>query len=124
MQKQCEACGEEFTISDYRSRRKKYCGSSCAAKVNNKKRAGKRYSKRKQTFRQKLLDGFGHQCMIEDCGYNKFVDAHHIIARKDGGSNDPENGILLCPNHHKEADNGLLSQEELMEHRKNMDGRK
>lgn len=117
LQKKCEVCEKIFTIIDYRNRRKKYCGKSCAVKVNNKKRTGKRYLKRSQPFREKLLEEFGHKCMVPDCEYDTFVDAHHIVAKKDGGLNDPENGILLCPNHHKEADHGLLSQDDLSKYR-------
>lgn len=40
----------------------------------------------------------------EICGFNKLVEAHHIIKRIDYGSDDFENLIFLCPNHHKMAD--------------------
>lgn len=38
-------------------------------------------------------------------------ELHHIIPISEGGSNEMENLILLCPNCHKEADVGLISEE-------------
>ena len=54
------------------------------------------------------------------CGYNKHVDIAHIKAVSDFSDdtlieviNDPSNLIPLCPNHHYEFDNGLMSKEDL-----------
>ena len=38
-------------------------------------------------------------------------DVHHIIPVSAGGKHTFENCILLCPNHHKEADLGILTEE-------------
>jgi len=53
------------------------------------------------------------KCVI--CGYSKFVEVCHIksVSSFDNNTkikeiNSPENLIGLCPNHHKEFDNGLL----------------
>lgn len=40
-------------------------------------------------------------------------DIHHIKPRSDGGPNTPSNLIVLCPNCHRKADNGLISQSKL-----------
>ena len=40
------------------------------------------------------------------CGFDKKVEAHHIIKRKDYGSDEEENLVYLCPNHHWIADFG------------------
>ncbi len=48
----------------------------------------------------------GHKCEL--CSYNLIVDVHHIVPRRFGENNLPENLILLCPNHHREADYGFL----------------
>jgi len=37
-------------------------------------------------------------CVI--CGYY-ITDQHHIIPKQRGGSDEPENLIDLCPNHHR-----------------------
>jgi hypothetical protein len=44
------------------------------------------------------------ECII--CGFNKRVHLHHIIKRAEGGSEDNNNLVYLCPNHHWIADFG------------------
>ena len=44
------------------------------------------------------------KCVI--CGFNKYVEKHHIIKRRNLGSDEDENLIYLCPNHHWIADFG------------------
>lgn len=56
---------------------------------------------------------YGEKCLI--CGYDKSVDVHHILPQKVGGKSIIKNLIVLCPNHHREAHIGLLSQEYLYE---------
>lgn len=34
------------------------------------------------------------------CGFNKVVHQHHIIRISDGGKDDKNNILTLCPNHH------------------------
>ena len=41
---------------------------------------------------------------------------HHIKSVADGGTNDETNLVLLCPNCHKMAHSGFLSDEELYKH--------
>ena len=43
-------------------------------------------------------------------------EIHHIISIKNGGSNALSNLILLCPNHHKQADWKIISIEEVQKH--------
>ena len=57
----------------------------------------------------KILRSF--KCQI--CGQfilkrdgSKYIEAAHIIPKNMGGNENPENIILLCPNHHKEFDLG------------------
>lgn len=40
-------------------------------------------------------------------------ETHHIKPRSEGGPNDPENLIVLCPNCHDKADRGMLSRSKL-----------
>lgn len=40
-------------------------------------------------------------------------EVHHIRPRSEGGTNDPENLIVLCPNCHNKADSGLISRSQL-----------
>lgn len=59
----------------------------------------------------KVLRNF--KCQI--CGYSiqkkdgsKYIEAAHIMPKHKKGKENPENIILLCPNHHKEFDFGNL----------------
>ena len=106
----CKGCGDDFVIESARRNKKQYCSRSCSAKQSNRGRKGIRYTCT-MTFRNKLIAKYGHVCSV--CVYNKFVAAHHIVGRANGGNNDIENGILLCPNHHAEADADLLTEEYL-----------
>ncbi len=40
---------------------------------------------------------------------------HHIVSVKNEGGDTAENLILLCPNHHAEADTGMITIEKLKE---------
>jgi 5-methylcytosine-specific restriction endonuclease McrA len=64
-------------------------------------------------IKKKILEERGKSCQIENCGYSDHVDLHHIVPHNLGGDNSPDNLILLCPNHHREADRGELEYEEL-----------
>lgn len=49
------------------------------------------------------------------CGWDKEIcDIHHIIPRGQGGSDDHSNLAYLCPNCHRLAHKGKLSQEDLI----------
>lgn len=71
----------------------------------------KRSSADYRRFQKKVLSHFGYRCVI--CGYDRFVNCHHIIPYSKSEDNSLQNGICLCPNHHSEADYGLISIEEL-----------
>lgn len=59
---------------------------------------------------------YGDTCMI--CGWNyASCDTHHIFGQARGGSNELTNLIVLCPNHHRMADNDLIPVEDLIEAR-------
>jgi hypothetical protein len=117
--KTCLLCGQTFEIKEYRYRRRKFCSQSCAAKYSNSKRKGIKYNN-SDSFRDHLLKKYGHKCMY--CNYSNLVDAHHIHQRSEGGShNADENGILLCPNHHRESHEGILSKEQLRKCKEQLD---
>lgn len=50
---------------------------------------------------EKLLAATGRRCCI--CGLLHRVQLHHIIPREEGGTDDIENAIPLCPNCHDEV---------------------
>ena len=43
------------------------------------------------------------------CGFDMFVDRHHIILKSKGGKGDKENMVFLCPNCHRAAHMGILT---------------
>lgn len=76
-----------------------------------------------ESWKKALILNFGYCCAV--CGYDKIVEAHHIIPQCNGGKMTIKNGILLCPNHHAEdhagildMSNALLKRDELLENPK------
>lgn len=97
-QKECPICGNIFVG------RKNTCSRSCS----NKSRTGIKYdglnsrNKSNKSNRLKNQLAFIRKGICERCGNNNYniLQVHHIIQRKDGGSDDLSNLELLCPNCH------------------------
>lgn len=67
-------------------------------------------------FRQMARTAFYDRCAL--CGWSEApCDVAHIIARKAGGEDTLENVTMLCPNHHRMYDLGLISQSRICESR-------
>lgn len=47
-----------------------------------------------------------HKWKCAFCDWTQTCQLHHIKPRKNSGNNDPNNLIILCPNHHSLADLG------------------
>lgn len=59
------------------------------------------------TFRKQILEIYNYKCAI--CGMQAgMVEACHIIAVENNGTDEITNGIALCFNHHKAFDSGLI----------------
>lgn len=97
-QKECPICNKIFIG------RKNTCSRACS----NKSRTGIKYdgsnSKNKSEISKKLkfelaLERGG---VCEKCGEKNYsiLQIHHIVQRKDGGSDELDNLELLCPNCH------------------------
>ena len=65
-------------------------------------------------IRNFLLVASKHQCSI--CQSNT-VDVHHIIAVANGGTNDLDNLMTVCPNHHRDYHSGKFTIEQMRMHR-------
>ena len=65
-------------------------------------------------IRDFLLVASKHQCSI--CQSNT-VDVHHIIPVVDGGTNDLENLMAVCPNHHRDFHDGKFTREQMRTYR-------
>lgn len=69
---------------------------------------------RAKQFQKIVYKAYGYKCAI--CGYDKFVNAHHIERFAETANDTLENGICLCPNHHAEADNLIILPQELRQY--------
>ena len=65
-------------------------------------------SRNKKKEKKELIPCY---CEIYDCGYETTVTRHRIRPGKSGGKYVPGNVIGLCPNHHSEAELGLIPKE-------------
>jgi len=53
-----------------------------------------------------LYSEYEAKCQV--CGLEDIVEVHHIIPKKNGGADTPENLLILCPNHHVMLHLGLI----------------
>lgn len=60
-----------------------------------------------RVFRSKLLELRG-RCELCGISQPEILEAAHIKPKSEGGEDSSENGLLLCRNHHKAFDAGLL----------------
>lgn len=64
--------------------------------------------KRKQQIVNRLKSKYNNCCQIEECNFTFkkkngefYSEAHHIELLSEGGSQDEDNVVILCPNHHR-----------------------
>ncbi len=63
---------------------------------------------RERSFRKRVLNTYGCKCAICGESVKEVIQAAHIIAVEHGGSDDTENGVCLCANHHLMFDSQLF----------------
>jgi putative restriction endonuclease len=72
----------------------------------------KGYSKRRENNQPKFRsDVFKHYIKNNECAVceiNLFLDAAHIIPVEKRGTDNKQNGIILCKNHHKAFDDNFF----------------
>lgn len=97
------------------------------AKIRNTLRAKKAINALHRNFcdtknLKKFLYRWGRiQCWYPACHYYQFLDIHHISGtniKRSGrkhSKNTLDNVVLLCPNHHREADFGQIPKETLLQ---------
>lgn len=102
----CIVCGNEFLAMDPRA---KYCSKKCKNKHYRQLIATEENGTRK--LQQILLT-----LPCANCGWQVGPrDVHHIIPACEGGKNEMNNLITLCPNCHRLAHRNLLSKDKLNE---------
>jgi len=72
-----------------------------------------------QHVRERVIKQRGNKC--EKCGYKGYVEHHHIVPIKDGGSNNNANILLLCEKCHAET-HGCKKRNYIDEYRKSWSG--
>lgn len=96
--KKCIICSKEYTGS------KKTCSRSCSNKnrtgvIYNGKNSNNKYVKG-SLLKEKLANINGGVCV--ECGHDNFniLHIHHKLEKCNGGGDNIDNLILLCPNCH------------------------
>ncbi|HLV66455.1 MAG TPA: HNH endonuclease [Polyangiaceae bacterium] len=51
------------------------------------------------------------RCVVPGCAHGSFLDVHHLCARAEGGTHEPDNLVTLCAGHHAALHAGQLSIE-------------
>ena len=110
----CGECG--VTFMSKASRPRKYCSRACGSKAHARAMLGDgnanhRHGQNQSSARTIALRFYPARCII--CGFDVVVLIHHILPKSQGGTNEPANLAVLCPNHHAMADRGLIDADEL-----------
>lgn len=115
--KNCEICGKPFEYYPSVRKHARFCSLRCSRIGHSRDLAGRRmapwgHGVKAMRNRLTLLIG-GDKCFI--CGWSEAPnDVCHIVPVKDGGETRIDNMILLCPNHHRMYDRGLIQREHLV----------
>jgi hypothetical protein len=64
-----------------------------------------------QRFKFRVLQFYGPRCAV--CGLDvlELLDAAHLCPKHEHGTDDPRNGLIFCPTHHRAFDAGLFAIE-------------
>ncbi|HLV66028.1 MAG TPA: HNH endonuclease [Polyangiaceae bacterium] len=60
-------------------------------------------------MRRHVLHRDHGRCVVPGCSHGKFLDVHHLCARAEGGTHEPDNLVTLCAGHHAALHAGQLS---------------
>jgi predicted restriction endonuclease len=115
--KKCSICYKD--ISHKKSNNSSKC-EKCVRRLNEKSlNKIKNRTKNMHSVKKEIFNVYDISCRI--CGWfintdkiQRGCEIHHIIPVNKGGKDVFENCILLCPNHHKEADLGIIDKNDLL----------
>jgi hypothetical protein len=62
-----------------------------------------------QRFKFRVLQRYGPKCAVCEISVVELLDAAHVCSKKEGGTDDPRNGLVLCSLHHRAFDAGLFA---------------
>lgn len=66
-----------------------------------------------QRDKEIMINKVGTRCCYPHCPETLALEVHHITPRAEGGTNDENNLIVLCNNHHHLADRGAIPKDRL-----------
>jgi hypothetical protein len=120
---QAPGCGREFSYYPSVQPNASACSPACRSALHSIKMTGRRPSNgvytSPATFRYMIRREFRDRCAI--CGWDEApCDVAHIDGRKDGGAATLDNVTMLCPNHHRMFNLGLIPAEEIRATRVNV----
>lgn len=104
----CKHCGKSFMSA---RKNTKYCSDSC--KQKNYRERSKSISANSISI--KYLYKLFKNIPCEICGWDKTSrDLHHITEVSNGGTNELDNIICVCPNCHRMIHNNLISKDDIL----------
>lgn len=114
--KVCEYCGKTYKVKPSRLN-PRFCSKPCdwayrSAHMIGNGNPNHRHGKSQMSAIAIAKRNYPMRCAV--CGFDVIVDVHHILPKSEGGVNDPNNLIVLCPNHHRMAQRGMITVEELL----------
>ena len=109
----CRRCGNECgkrNSQGYRRADRKFCSRECYEQYRREHTGSNRSARNAEKMKNAYLLVRPQVCQI--CGYDRYVEWAHLIPKREGGTAASVNIAILCPNHHKLFDRGLLSEAE------------
>lgn len=64
-----------------------------------------------QRFKFRVFERYGLRCAVCGISAPQLLDAAHLRPKRERGSDDPRNGLVLCASHHRALDAGLFAIE-------------
>jgi putative restriction endonuclease len=64
-----------------------------------------------QRFKFLVFQRYGERCAVCGISAPQLLDAAHLRPKREHGSDDPRNGLVLCASHHRALDAGLFAIE-------------
>ena len=64
-----------------------------------------------QRFKFLVFQRYGPRCALCGISAPQLLDAAHLRPKRERGSDDPRNGLVLCASHHRALDAGLFAIE-------------
>jgi hypothetical protein len=100
----CKHCAREYQTA---SKQSMYCSTSC-------KQKNYRLASKSDDISIKAIYKIFENKPCELCGWSESTcDIHHIVEVSDGGKNELDNLVVVCPNHHRMIHNDLISKDKL-----------